>query len=259
MDALSQQRRNNRAEQSGGWQDLFVARNWGQGDPDQACHELVWLLRDLRGLRGRDQGGQHDRGQSWSFQLGHGRRYSTLIISTRLVGIWGCFTFIDCGVDFETTFVEKCNVSTAKRMFNHFFGENPGNTQTLPTDPERYRSRLEGIKTCEINVTGQIRNRMLTEFDQTEFTRKYESYTGFDDLGYLYIPEACYLNSANCKLMVYLHGCISAREYVGKDFVLGELLHFRLRTASNFFVCIFQPLESCQEWIFTMWLACSPK
>ncbi len=51
----------------------------------------------------------------------------------------------------------------------------------------------------------------LIEFDQTAYTQGLD-YTGLDVTGFVFVPSACAVTGAGCRLHVVFHGCNQARE-----------------------------------------------
>ncbi len=99
---------------------------------------------------------------------------------------------------------------------------NPGNNEDLATNPAGYEAALQGENIWFSYCFSDFSMNQTSEFDQTEFTTEFgDIYTGMDSVGFVYIPPGCEAVGVNCKLMIYLHGCTTGKEYVGKDFILG--------------------------------------
>ena len=64
---------------------------------------------------------------------------------------------------------------------------------------------------------------LLVEFDQTSYREKFPRNAGLDSIGYYYLPSKCKIQGRleieKCKLLVFLHGCIGGREYVGQKVI----------------------------------------
>ena len=56
------------------------------------------------------------------------------------------------------------------------------------------------------------------EFDQKSYSEDFPGNGGLDTSGYIYVPTKC--QWANCNLLLFLHGCIGAKEYVGDKVIV---------------------------------------
>ena len=56
------------------------------------------------------------------------------------------------------------------------------------------------------------------EFDQKSYSEDFPGNGGLDTSGYIYVPTRC--QWANCNLLLFLHGCIGAKEYVGDKVIV---------------------------------------
>lgn len=85
-------------------------------------------------------------------------------------------------------YINDCNEDTAGEILNHIY---PG---------------LNG------KVAQKTSN--LKEFDQSPLSSSF--YVG--STGYIYVPDACEVANANCKLHVVLHGCVQNKDNIGDQY-----------------------------------------
>ena len=57
---------------------------------------------------------------------------------------------------------------------------------------------------------------VVKKFDQREFIdQEWWKYSGMDKYGYVFYPNQCFVDGANCKVHVYVHGCNQMVRFVG--------------------------------------------
>ena len=80
--------------------------------------------------------------------------------------------------------------------------------------PHGHEITKEGIEAClrhaydDPSIASHSRSsESWTTFDQTEFAESGQAQVGFQDTGYVYVPEACKLGTIKCKLVVRADKC----------------------------------------------------
>ncbi|CAK8684445.1 unnamed protein product [Clavelina lepadiformis] len=96
-------------------------------------------------------------------------------------------------------YINKCDFDGAYEALNHIHGN---------LQKPSYPANMEGT---------------LMKFDQKEFFDSsggfLSSYSGLEDVGYLYVPKSCKDGNKVCKLHLSLHGCKQSAEVANEDYV----------------------------------------
>ena len=77
---------------------------------------------------------------------------------------------------------------------------------------------LAKVSKHELAFLARIFCDLPWEFDQKSYSEDFPGNGGLDTSGYIYVPTKC--QWANCNLLLFLHGCIGAKEYVGDKVIV---------------------------------------
>lgn len=105
-------------------------------------------------------------------------------------------------------------------------------------------------------ASGSPSSGRLLEFDQRLYAAGL-GYTGLGDTGYVYVPQACSVSGAHCRLHVAFHGCRQARDSAnGQGGTVGDLFareagYNRWAAASRIVVLYPQvrPVDTGNPWV----------